>query len=58
VNGQAIADLHSIDECLLDYPAAGPYGQGRPRLVSMLSDRSPQQLQLLQIYDADKLAPP
>ena len=53
-----IADLHSIDECLLVYPAAGPHGQGRPRLVSMLSDRSPQQQQLLQIFGADKLVPP
>lgn len=53
-----IADLHAVDECLLVYPAAGPHGQGRPRLVTMLSERSPQQQQLLQISGADKLAPP
>jgi transposase len=53
-----IADLHAIDECLLVYPAAGPNGQGRPRLVTMLSERSPQQQQLLEASGADKLAPP
>jgi len=53
-----IADLHTIDECLLVYPAAGTHGQGRPRLVNVLSDRSPQQQQLLQLSGADRLAPP
>jgi transposase len=53
-----IADLHAIDECLLVYPAAGTHGQGRPRLVKVLSDRSHQQQQLLQLSGADRLAPP
>ena len=53
-----IADLHSIDECLLVYPAAGPHGQGRPRVITTLTDRSPQQQRLLQLSGAHALAPP
>jgi transposase len=53
-----IGDLHSIDECLLVYPAAGPHGQGRPRLVATLTDRSPEQERLLQLSGAHALAPP
>ncbi len=52
-----IRDLDAIDECLLVYPAAGKTGQGRPRLFSTLSERSPQQERLLEATGARALAP-
>jgi len=53
-----IADLHSVDECLLTYSAAGPNGQGRPRLVTTITDRTPQQQRLLEVSGAMALVPP
>jgi transposase len=53
-----IADLHSVDECILAYPAASLHGQGRPRVITTLTDRSPQQQRLLQLSGAHALAPP
>ena len=52
-----IEDLQEVDECLLVYPAAGPRGQGRPRLVRKLSDCSPQQQRLLQVTGALAFGP-
>lgn len=52
-----IEDLSEVDECLLVYPAAGPRGQGRPRLVRKLIDRSPEQQRLLEVTGALALAP-
>ncbi len=52
-----MADLHAIDECLLVYPASSPRGQGRPRLVTTLTERSPQQQRLLELSGALALAP-
>lgn len=36
-----IKDLDHVDESWLAYPAAGPSGQGRPRIVQQLNDCSP-----------------
>ena len=52
-----IAELHTINECLLVYPAHGPRGQGRPRLVTTLTERSPQQQRLLEVAGAHAFAP-
>jgi hypothetical protein len=53
-----MAGLNTIDECLLVYPATSPHGQGRPRVIVTLTDRSPQQQQLLEATGAQALAPP
>jgi transposase len=52
-----IAELHTINECLLVYPASGPRGQGRPRLVATLTEHSDLQHRLLEVAGADALAP-
>jgi transposase len=52
-----VEDLDAVEECLLLYPAAGPTGQGRPRLVTKLTDCSPQQQRLLEATGAHALAP-
>ena len=49
-------ELNRVDECLLVYPAAGQ-GKGRPRLVTKLSECSPQQQQLLEATNALAFAP-
>lgn len=53
-----MADLNMIDVYLLVYPATGPHGQGRPRVLLTLTDRSPQQQQPLEATGAQALAPP
>jgi len=51
-----LQDLNRVDECLLVYPATGQ-GKGRPRLVTKLSECSPQQQQLLEATGALAFAP-
>ncbi len=52
-----IQELTAVDECWLVYPAAGPRGQGRPRLVTKLSECSPQLRRLLEATGALAFAP-
>jgi transposase len=52
-----ITDLHEIDECILAYSPSAAQGRGRPRLVTTLTDRSPQQQRLLEVTGAESLAP-
>ncbi len=41
-------ELDSGEECLLVYPASGPNGQDRLRLIATITDRSPEQQRRLE----------
>ncbi len=52
-----VRDLDHVDESWLVYPAAGARGQGRPRILHQLNERSPQQQRLLEVTGALAFAP-